>query len=121
MIVNSLHKNPIALNREQHRDLKLDRAKLADWSPTANLNSFFINAVEFVDSCREYPIVFVRAGEHPQTGKPEVAPTVVFGLTQGENLFVGDGGAWQADYLPAHLRIYPFAIARTGGNDYAVC
>lgn len=119
MINNALHKQPVALDRTQHRALKVDRDALADFSPMASLNSFFVNAVEFGDVCREYPIVFVRAGNDAQ-GKAEVAPVAVFGLAQGENLFL-DGGRWQADYVPAQLRAYPFAMAPAQEDQYVVC
>jgi hypothetical protein len=120
MIHNALHKNPVALDREQHRALRIDRAAMGDFAPMAGLNSFFLNAVEFGDACKEYPIVFVRAGTNPQTQKAEVAPVAVFGLAQGENLYL-EGGRWGADYVPAQLRAYPFAMARVDNEKYAVC
>jgi hypothetical protein len=120
MIHQALHKRAVALDRERHRKLKLDRDALGDWSRLATMNSFFVNAVEFADTCREYPIVFVRAGDNPDTGKPEIAPVAVFGLTKDENLFV-DGSQWRADYIPAQLRAWPFAMAPSGDGQYAVC
>jgi hypothetical protein len=119
VIHNSVHKNPVPLDREKHRTLRIDRAALNRFTPMAGLNSYFINAVEFADACREYPLVFVRAGQDEQ-GEPEVAPVAVFGLAQGENLFL-DGERWRADYIPAQLRAYPFAMARTDNQQYAVC
>lgn len=118
MINQALHKNVVALDRDQHRQLKMH--PLTDMSPMAGLNAYFVNAVEFADVCREYPIVFVRAGQNPQSGKEEVAPMAVFGLKQGENLFL-DAGRWLADYMPAQLRAYPFAMARVDDSQYAVC
>jgi hypothetical protein len=120
MMNNSLHRNPLALDREQHRALKVDRAALADFTPMARLNSYLLNAVEFGDACKEYPIVFVRVGAQPQGGKLEVAPVAVFGLSQGENLFI-DSGRWTSDYVPAQLRAYPFAMARLEKDQYVVC
>jgi hypothetical protein len=120
MINNALHKNPVPLDREKHRALHVDRQRMVtDLSPAAALNSFFVNAVEFADACREYPLVFVRAGQDDK-GQPEFAPVAVFGLAQGENLFL-EGKRWLADYLPAQLRAYPFAMARLDNQQYAVC
>jgi hypothetical protein len=119
MINQALHKTPIALDRERHRKIKLDRDALNDWSRLATMNSFFVNAVEFADTCREYPIVFVRAGDNPDTGKPEIAPVAVFGLTKEENLFV-EGSQWRADYIPAQLRAWPFALVPTSAEQYAL-
>ncbi|MEF7613844.1 SapC family protein [Aquincola sp. MAHUQ-54] len=119
MINPALHKNPVPLDRDQHRQLRV-RQDHTDMSHTAGLNSMFITAVEFADACKEYPVVFVRAGTDPQTGRADIAPVAVFGLTQSENLFL-DGGRWRADYVPAVLRAYPFAMAQVGEQNYAVC
>lgn len=119
MIHPALHKNPVALDRDEHRTLRV-RQDHADVSHTAALNSMFLTAVEFADACKEYPIVFVRAGTDPQTQKPDIAPVAVFGLTPDENLFA-DGTQWRADYVPAVLRAYPFAMAQLNEQNYAVC
>ncbi len=77
----------------------------------------FVAGVEFGEVCREYPILFVRAGTDPQ-GKPQVAPIAALGLAPRENLFL-QGKAWRALYLPALLRAYPFAIGRAGTDQRA--
>jgi hypothetical protein len=82
------------------------------------MNSLFVAAVEFGDACREYPIVFVGAGN--ENDKPLVAPVTVFGLGADENLYF-EGGQWRASYLPALMRMYPFCLARVGDDQYAVC
>lgn len=108
------------LDREAHKNLKLDTAK-AVVGQVADLNSVFLAAVEFADACREYPIVFVRAGEGAD-GKPQIAPLAVLGLKPGSNLFI-DGDKWTGNYVPAYVRRYPFAMARLDGNanTLAVC
>jgi len=108
------------LDREAHKNLKLDTAK-AVVGQIADQNSVFLAAVEFADACREYPIVFVRAGEGAD-GKPQVAPLAVLGLKPGSNLFI-DGDKWTGNYVPAYVRRYPFAMARLDGNanTLAVC
>ena len=119
MIIQNLHRQPVALDRAAHKTLKL-RLPVTDWSVAAKLNSLFVAAVEFGDACREYPVVFVRAGQDPQ-GKPLIAPVAVFGLAQEENLFLQPDGSWRASYLPAVLRMYPFAIGRIDENSFAIC
>ena len=108
------------LDREAHKNLKLDTAK-AVVGQVADQNSVFLAAVEFADACREYPIVFVRAGEGAD-GKPQIAPLAVLGLKPGSNLFI-DGDKWSGNYVPAYVRRYPFAMARLDGNanTLAVC
>lgn len=119
MINPALHKSPTVLDRDQHRQWRVRRDHI-DASHVAGLNSMFVTAVEFSDVCKEYPLVFVRAGTDPQSGQADIAPVAVFGLAQGENLFV-ENGRWRADYVPAVLRAYPFAMAQVNEQNYAVC
>jgi hypothetical protein len=111
----------LPLDREVHKNLKLDTAQPVV-SRVADQNSVFLAAVEFGDACKEYPIVFVRAGEGGPNGKPAVAPLAVLGLKPGSNLFV-KGDEWLGNYVPAYVRRYPFAMARLDGNpnNLAVC
>jgi hypothetical protein len=116
MINPTLHKQPVALDRERHRDLKLDR-ELGDLSPLAQLNSYFVGINEFAEVALEYPIVFIAATD--AQGKRSMAPVAAFGLSQGENLYV-EGKRWDAAYVPAHLRIYPFCVARDSETSYTI-
>ena len=44
------------------------------------------------------------------------------GLDAGENLFVDSDGKWAASYIPAIIRRYPFALARTNEEGrFTVC
>jgi hypothetical protein len=119
MINPQLHANPVPLDLQQHRALKL-QLPIKDWSFSHKLNAMFVAAAEFTDVCKEYAIVFVRAGQDA-VGKPEIAPIAVLGLTQGRNLYLAAGGAWRANYVPAVLRFYPFCIGRLDEQRYAVC
>ncbi len=118
MINQSLHRQPTALDSAQHRNLKL-RLPITDWSIASSLNALFVAAAEFGDVCREFPIVFVKAGKEAD-GTDAIAPIAVFGLTQNENLYLS-GGRWRANYMPAVLRAYPFCIARIDDDRFAIC
>ena len=118
MINQNLHRQPVALDHTQHRRLKL-KVPVADWSLAGGLNALFVAAAEFADVCREFPIVFVRAGKEPD-GRDQIAPIAVLGLSSHENLFV-DGTRWRAQYLPALLQSYPFCYARVDAQRLAVC
>jgi SapC len=119
MINPLLHRQPVPVDRERHRHMRV-RWPVADWSVAARLNAIFIAAVEFGDTCRDYPVVFVRAGQGDD-GKPLVAPIAVLGMLNEDNLFV-EGTQWrQAGYLPAVLRGYPFGIARIDAERFAIC
>ncbi len=117
MIIAKLHKRMVALDRNLHRGLRIHQPGM-DWSIAGNLNALFVAGAEFGDVCREYPILFVRAGQDDK-GQPQVAPIAALGLAQDENLYL-DGGRWRASYLPALLRSYPFAIAGAGADKRPV-
>ncbi len=117
MIIPSLHKQPVPLDRAAHRDLRI-KPQATDWSIAAAMNSMPVLAVEFGDLCRDYPILFVRTGSDTTAS---VAPIAVFGLAAQENLFF-DGGRWRAHYMPTALVSYPFSIARIDGQEQkALC
>lgn len=118
MINQNLHLQPTAVDSAQHRNLKL-KVPITDWTLADKLNAMFVAAVEFGDVCREFPIVFVKAGKEPD-GRDAIAPIAVMGLTQNQNLYVS-GERWRAQYMPAILRFYPFCIARIDQTRFAVC
>ena len=118
MINQNLHRQPTALDSALHRNLKL-KLPITDWGVASKLNAIFVAAVEFGDVCREFPIVFVKAGKEPD-GTDAIAPIAVLGLTQNENLYV-TGARWRAQYFPAILRMYPFCIARIDEERFAIC
>jgi SapC len=118
MINENLHKKAVALDRVKHRDLKLDLSA-RDLGTVGALNAFFVAGTEFGDACKEFPVVWVAAGKD-DAGKQQVAPIAVFGLSQGKNLCV-DANGWRTRYVPAVLRLYPFALARVAPTEMVVC
>jgi len=118
MINPLLHRQPVAADRSEHRFMRM-RVPVTDWSMTDKLNAVFVAATEFGDTAREYPIVFVRAGEDDD-GKAAIAPIAVLGMVKDQNLFLA-GGQWRAMYMPAMLRLYPFCIGRLDAERFAIC
>lgn len=104
----TLYRQPVVVTREQHAGQRV--APVLDWGVARGLNAVPVTAIEFVEAAREFPIAFVPAGQDAQ-GRVQVSPVILLGLREGENLFVGPAGEWQATYLPAFLRRYPFAYA----------
>ncbi|QDL54471.1 SapC family protein [Rhodoferax aquaticus] len=103
-----------ALNREQHRKLRLLQ-RSQPFSFAAKTNSVLVASSEFVEASRHYPLVFVGA-----EGGPYSAAALV-GLRDQENLFVEADGAWETDaYVPAFVRRYPFVLAENG-KSLTVC
>jgi len=115
MIVTNLHKEPIALDTVLHRDLRL-KNELNAIPRLAPFTSFMVSVSEFADAALSFPILFVRAAPDA-LGKDTVAPVAVFGMKPGENLFVTADDKWDAAYVPAMLRAYPFTMARIEGSD----
>jgi hypothetical protein len=119
MINPALHRDPVALDRNRHRALRLT-LPVDLVSAAAKLNACFLHGAEFAQACVEYPIVFVRAGTD-EAGQAQIAPMAVLGLTRDENLYLQADGGWAAQYLPAQLRVYPFALAQVDEQQAALC
>lgn len=109
MIDPQLFSRPVPIDRNVHLRASL-KAAGTRFDRTAGMNALFVTMVEFVDVSREYPIVFVEAGQGPD-GQREVAPMAVLGLAKGENLMLRRDGSWGAHYVPALLRGYPLGLA----------
>lgn len=99
------YQQPAPLNRDQHKDLKIvsQQGKFAFASKT---NSVILAGVEFSEAAKEYPIVFARSGER-------TIPVALLGLRNEENLYLSEDGTWDARYIPAFVRRYPFVLADT--------
>jgi hypothetical protein len=109
------YEKPVALNRERHRRLKLDRRD-GQFGFARSTNSVLLAATEIGDAAKDYPVVFV-AGPGGQ-----YVLAALLGLRERENLFVGADGHWRAGaYLPAFVRRYPFVLAEGGDGPLTVC
>jgi hypothetical protein len=109
------YEKPVPVNADVHRQTRL--GSLADgFRFSANTNSIPLAAVEFFDTAREYPIAFTG-----KEGGP-LFPIALIGVRQNENLFVaGTDGRWDARYIPAFVRRYPFVLAeKQDAEDFNV-
>jgi len=118
MIVPDLHRQPVSLDRDKHRRTVL-QVPVTDWTLVGGMNAVFVTAAECAQLAAEFPLVFIKAGQDEQ-GQVDYAPIAVFGLTQGENLYV-ENGQWRASMMPGQLAMYPFCVARVNAERYAVC
>jgi len=100
------YEKPVALNKVSHKDMKI-KPQNDNFSFARNTNSVILAGVEFTEAAKEYPIVFAKAGE-------QIVPVALLGLRNEENLFVDGSGKWDARYIPAFVRRYPFVLAETG-------
>jgi len=104
--------NPVALNKVTHKDTRI-KPMVNNFGFAAETNSVILAGVEFTEAAKEYPIVFASSGD-------SVIPVALLGLRNAENLFVAEDGSWDAKYIPAFVRRYPFVLAETGDEGQRV-
>jgi len=79
------------------------------------VNSVPLTTVEFANSASEYTIVFTGTGD-------EVMPAVILGMRDRENLYLSDSSSWEARYVPAFVRRYPFVFSSSeDGKTFTLC
>ncbi|MEY4752614.1 MAG: hypothetical protein RJA44_289 [Pseudomonadota bacterium] len=112
-----LYREPTLLDRTKHIGLRLKA--LNHWRATAEMNAVFVSGMEFAEISREYVIAFIPTDRDAQ-GKVHVAPVALLGLRERENLYLKADGSWDARYVPAFLRRYPFAYTRLAADQVGV-
>jgi hypothetical protein len=108
------YKSVVALDRQAHVRLKIRPSD--NFLFTADAALIPLLTAEFGPACREYPLAFMR-----ESSTSEVIPVAMTGMPQGKNLFVDASGRWQARYLPAYVRRYPFVFVETTPENCTVC
>ena len=89
------------LNNVTHKDLRVFTQRGARWGD--DVMSCPVTPEEFRSLQAHYPIVF------QPDGQGSFLPVALFGLQEGQNLFLDETG-WDADYLPLAMRRMPFSI-----------
>ena len=98
-----IYEDPVELNRDQHRTLKLAPVRAA-YAFARNTNSVMISANELAAAALDFPCVFVPSVDG-------YALAALQGLREEENLFVQPDGTWTPNiYQPAFFRRYPFVL-----------
>lgn len=113
MATGLFYEKPVLLDRAQHRRWRVRPSE--SFAFARNINSVFIAGSEFGEAAKEYPLVFSRL----EGG--QVVPLALLGLRRNENLFVQADGRWDAHYLPAYVRRYPFVLAEVAPGQMGVC
>lgn len=100
------------LNNSDHQNLRV----ITDYSAALGDNIMCTLALpsEFRDLQVDYPIFF-----HKNLETGDFLPMVMFGLEQGENLFLGEQG-WNAQVIPLMMRRGPFLIGFQQVNDNGI-
>lgn len=98
---------PQLLNNIQHKDLRVITQRGAQWGD--DIMSAPVTVDEFRKLQAHYPIVF------QPDGQGGFAAAALFGLQEGQNLFLDEQG-WDADYLPLSVQRLPFSIGIADGE-----
>jgi hypothetical protein len=111
----NMSQNIVPISLDQHRHKKIKPITRFDFAKDFNLASIMVH--EFSRASSIYPIVFLENKE-----LDEFRPVVLLGLESNTNLFIKDG-VWDASYIPAIIRRYPFALARVDetSETFTVC
>jgi hypothetical protein len=105
----------VPINRERHAATRVK--DITSFAFASQFHVAYVTLHEFSRAAGVYPVVFVEDKD-----KDQFRPVALLGLEAGENLFVGAGGRWEAGYVPAIIRRYPFALAGTGEEGrYTIC
>ncbi|MDP2157343.1 MAG: SapC family protein [Nitrospirota bacterium] len=108
-----LYRQPVVLNSETHKAIKV--APVKDYGFAAEMNSSIVVCQEFLEAAKYYPIVFSNT-------KDVITPVALLGISS--NLSVDSVGTWQEDtYIPAFIRRYPYILAEglAGDGSLSVC
>jgi hypothetical protein len=107
-----IYESAVPVSNARHADWSVEVG--ADYGFSRKVNSVPLMAVEFPHAAAEYAIVFSGTAE-------AFIPTAILGMRE-ENLYLGGQGAWQAKYIPAFVRRYPFVFSSSqDGKTFTLC
>lgn len=108
-----IYEKVIPVSSGRHGDCSVEVG--GDFSFSRSVNSVPLMAVEFPHAAPEYPIVFAGADN-------AMIPAVILGVRSNENLYLSKDGKWQAKYIPAFIRRYPFVFSNSqDGKTFNLC
>ena len=108
-----IYESAVPVTADRHGKWSLEPAN--DFSFSKRVNSVPLMGIEFPNAAAEYAIVFAGT-------KDAVVPVVLLGMRTDENLYLADDGGWQAKYVPAFVRRYPFVFSTSAdGRTFTLC
>src|SRR5258706_7632547 len=108
-----IYESAVAVSKTRHAQWSVEIG--SDFAFSRKVNSVPLMAVELPGAAAEYAIVFAGNEE-------AVMPAVILGMRDQENLYLGPLGGWQAKYVPAFLRRYPFVFSSNDeGKNFVLC
>ena len=107
-----IYESAVPVSAARHKDASIDA--LGDYAFSRDVNAVPLMAVEFPAAAAEYAVVF--------TGDENIMPAAILGMRGKQNLYLDDAGKWQAKYLPAFIRRYPFVFSASADNStFTLC
>ena len=91
------------LDTQQHGDLRY--TGVPGYAHARALSTAPIAINEIAEAARHFPILFPAEGR--------LLPVALLSLENGRTPFVSAQDEWVADYIPAHIRRYPFMLGTT--------
>jgi hypothetical protein len=102
----------VAVSREKHVDKGWKR--FSSYAFAAKFSTIPLVGAELAKAAMAMPIALLRQDDR-------FAFMAVVGLEPERNLFITDEGQWIGGYVPAALRGYPFALAKTTDEQRVLC
>lgn len=97
-----IYESAIPVSAGRHSGASFD--PVDSYAFSAGINAVPLMAVEFMRAATEYAIVFTGSGDG-------VMPAAVLGVRPEQNLYLSADAHWQAKYVPAFIRRYPFVFS----------
>ncbi|MBD2449020.1 SapC family protein [Nostoc sp. FACHB-152] len=108
-----IYEQTTPITQERHGNWSVKTG--TDYSFARQINSVPLMAVEFPKAATEYAIVFTGT-------ETSIMPVAILGIKEQENLYLKETGDWQAKYIPAFIRRYPFVFSSNDeGNTFTLC
>jgi hypothetical protein len=107
-----IYETAVPVSAARHRGGYIDSG---GYTFSRNVNAVPLMAVEFALAAGEYAIVFAGNDD-------AVMPSVILGMRGKENAYLDLDGSWNAKYIPAFIRRYPFVFSSSAdGQTFTLC
>ena len=108
-----MYESAVPVSGQRHAQWSVEVG--SDYAFSRHVNAVPLMAVEFLPAATEYAIVFATSGE-------ETFPVAILGIGGKDNLYLSANSKWQAKYIPAFIRRYPFVFAKNAdGTTFTLC
>ncbi len=110
-----IYEKVVPVSSLEHKDLCVESG--VPYHFAREVRAVPLVAEEIPHAAREYAVVF--AATDKDCG---VTPFAILGAKEDENVYVTEEGEWNANYIPAFVRRYPFVFAANDdASKYTLC